>query len=78
VGRIEYLLDQIGLEQDRVGMFNMSAAMAEEFARQATAMTDRIQELGPSPLRASQPENQPQETVSAATTEAQAARSEHR
>lgn len=32
-------------------MFNMSAAMAKEFATRATEMTERIAQIGPSPLR---------------------------
>jgi coenzyme F420-reducing hydrogenase delta subunit len=51
VERIKGLLDQIGLEPDRVRMFNMSSAMAGEFARVATEMSTQVIELGPSPLR---------------------------
>lgn len=32
-------------------MFNMSSAMAGEFAKAATEMSEQIKELGPSPLR---------------------------
>ena len=49
--RVQDLLGEIGLEPERVEMFNMSAAMAAEFVRAATEMTDRITELGPNPLR---------------------------
>jgi coenzyme F420-reducing hydrogenase delta subunit len=45
------LLEQIGLEADRVRMYNLSSAMAGRFAEIATEMTERIDELGPSPLR---------------------------
>jgi F420-non-reducing hydrogenase iron-sulfur subunit len=51
VDRVRQLLTEIGLEPERVEMFNMSAAMAAEFARAATEMTERIAALGPSPLR---------------------------
>jgi coenzyme F420-reducing hydrogenase delta subunit len=51
VERVRDLLEEIGLERERVEMFNMSAAMAVEFVEAATAMTERITELGPSPLR---------------------------
>jgi coenzyme F420-reducing hydrogenase delta subunit len=44
-------LEQIGLEQDRVRMFNMSSAMAGEFTKAATEMVERVSNLGPSPLR---------------------------
>jgi len=45
------LLGQIGLEPDRVRMFNMSSAMAGEFAKVATEMSEQISNLGPNPLR---------------------------
>jgi F420-non-reducing hydrogenase iron-sulfur subunit len=45
------MLGEIGLEPERVEMFNMSAAMAAEFVRAATEMTERIAEMGPNPLR---------------------------
>ena len=51
VERVKNLLAQIGLEPDRVRMFNMSSAMAGEFARAATEMSEQITKLGPSPLR---------------------------
>jgi len=51
VERIRELLDQIGLEPDRVRMFNMSSAMAGEFAKAATEMSEQVIELGPNPLR---------------------------
>jgi F420-non-reducing hydrogenase iron-sulfur subunit len=43
-------LEQVGLEPERVQMFNMSAAMAGEFVRVAQEMNDRITTLGPNPL----------------------------
>jgi coenzyme F420-reducing hydrogenase delta subunit len=51
VKRVQDLLEQIGLEGDRVRMFNMSSAMAGAFAEAATEMSGQISELGPSPLR---------------------------
>jgi F420-non-reducing hydrogenase iron-sulfur subunit len=48
---VKYLLEQIGLEPDRVGMFNMSAAMAGEFVAKASEVTEQIAALGPNPLR---------------------------
>jgi coenzyme F420-reducing hydrogenase delta subunit len=50
---VKYLLEQIGLEPDRVGMFNMSAAMAGEFVAKAGEVTAQIGALGPNPLRRS-------------------------
>lgn len=52
--RVEYIanmLDEMGLEQDRVQMFNISASDAPEFARMAKMMTERIRALGPNPLK---------------------------
>lgn len=51
--RLKVLLEEIGLEPDRARMFNLSAAMAGEFANAATTMTEQIAGLGPSPLRTS-------------------------
>jgi len=44
------LLAEIGLEPGRVRMFNLSSAMAGEFAAAAKEMTDTITGLGPNPL----------------------------
>jgi F420-non-reducing hydrogenase iron-sulfur subunit len=52
VEHIKDLLEQIGLEPERVHMFNMSAAMAGDFVEATTSMTEQITTLGPSPLRA--------------------------
>jgi F420-non-reducing hydrogenase iron-sulfur subunit len=52
--RVEYakrLLDQIGLGADRLEMHFVSSAMGREFAEITTEMTERIKQLGPSPLR---------------------------
>jgi len=52
--RVEYakrLLDQIGLGSDRLEMHFISSAMGREFAEITTEMTERIKQLGPSPLR---------------------------
>jgi F420-non-reducing hydrogenase iron-sulfur subunit len=51
VEHVRGLLSQIGLEPDRVRMFNMSAAMAAEFVAATKEMTEQIMALGPSPLR---------------------------
>jgi len=48
---VKYLLDQIGLEPERVRMFNISSAMAGRFADAAKEMTEQIAVLGPSRLR---------------------------
>jgi F420-non-reducing hydrogenase iron-sulfur subunit len=45
------LMEQIGLEGDRLGIYYMSGSQAHAFASAATQMTERIRKLGPSPLR---------------------------
>jgi coenzyme F420-reducing hydrogenase delta subunit len=52
--RVEYvkkLLSDVGLEPERLEMFNLSSAMGAKFVEYAVAMTERIRKLGPSPLR---------------------------
>jgi F420-non-reducing hydrogenase iron-sulfur subunit len=53
IGRVKELLTEIGLEPERVEMFNMSAAEANRFVEVANEMSERITELGPNPLRMS-------------------------
>jgi F420-non-reducing hydrogenase iron-sulfur subunit len=51
---VEYtqqLLGQIGLEPERVRMFNLSSAMGSHFATAAREMTEQIETLGPNPLK---------------------------
>ena len=48
-------MTQIGLESDRIEMFHLSSAMGPQFAQYAAEMTERVQKLGPSPLREGQP-----------------------
>lgn len=45
------LLDEIGLDGQRVQMVNMSSAMGAHFAMAATEMTEQIRQLGPNPLK---------------------------
>jgi coenzyme F420-reducing hydrogenase delta subunit len=45
------LLQQIGLEPERVRFFNLSSAMGGAFAAAATEMTGQVEALGPNPLR---------------------------
>lgn len=48
---LQGLLREIGLDGERLQMYNMSSAMGGEFGEAATEMTERMKELGPSPLR---------------------------
>jgi len=48
--RVEYvkkLLAEIGIEPERVEMFNLSSAMGGKFVEIAEEMTERIKKLGP-------------------------------
>jgi coenzyme F420-reducing hydrogenase delta subunit len=52
--RLEYLkklLHEIGLEPERVEMFNLSSAMAGQFVEITKNMTEKISALGPNPLK---------------------------
>jgi coenzyme F420-reducing hydrogenase delta subunit len=52
--RVEYikeLLSRIGLEPERIEMYNLSSAMGRQFAEAATAMTQQVIDLGPSPFQ---------------------------
>jgi len=51
VRAVKKILDQIGLDGRRLDMFNLSASMGTRFAEIAQEMTQRIKELGPSPIR---------------------------
>ncbi len=44
------LLEEIGLEPERLEMYNLSGSMGPRFAEIAQEMTERITKLGPSPL----------------------------
>jgi coenzyme F420-reducing hydrogenase delta subunit len=48
---VKGLLTEIGLESDRVWMFNMSSAMADGFVNAAVEMNQRITGLGLNPLK---------------------------
>jgi len=51
--RVEYvqtLLEEIGIEGERVRMYNLSSGEGPTFARYAREMTEHIKTLGPNPL----------------------------
>ena len=51
--RVKYakqILDEIGVGGDRLEMYNLSSSEGPRFASIATEMTERIRELGPSPI----------------------------
>ncbi len=52
--RIQYVkstLKEIGVEPERVEMFNLSSAMGIKFAEIVNEMTERIVALGPTPVK---------------------------
>jgi coenzyme F420-reducing hydrogenase delta subunit len=50
VGVVKKALQDMGMEPERVEMYNLSAAQGPRFAEIAREMTRKIRELGPSPL----------------------------
>ncbi|SLM33059.1 F420-non-reducing hydrogenase vhu iron-sulfur subunit D (fragment) [Desulfamplus magnetovallimortis] len=56
--KVEYvkkILGEIGIEPERVEMYNLSSAQGARFAEIAREMTAKIRELGPSPVRMNDP-----------------------
>jgi F420-non-reducing hydrogenase iron-sulfur subunit len=51
VNYVKDLLNQIGLDGERLEMVFLSSAEGKRWAEIVTEMTDRIRELGPNPLR---------------------------
>jgi len=51
VNHVKELLAELGIEPERVEIYNMSSAMGAKFAEVATEFTQRIKELGPNPVR---------------------------
>lgn len=49
--RARQIVEAIGLEPERLGMFFMSGSQGKTFAAAAHTMTERLRELGPSPLK---------------------------
>jgi F420-non-reducing hydrogenase iron-sulfur subunit len=47
VAYVRHLLEEMGIEPDRVQMFNIAASDAPKFAEVARTVTARIRELGP-------------------------------
>ncbi len=50
VNYVKKVLSELGIEPERVEMFNLSAGEGPRFVEIAKEMTERIKELGPSPL----------------------------
>ena len=45
------MLEEVGLEPERLNIFYMSGSQAHGFANAAQQMTERVRKLGPSPLK---------------------------
>jgi F420-non-reducing hydrogenase iron-sulfur subunit len=54
ITHLKHFLEEIGIEADRVKMVTMSAGMGSRFARIATDFTNKMRELGPSPVKAAE------------------------
>ena len=54
VNYVKEILKDIGIEPERVEMYNLSSAMGPRFAEIAQEMTQKIKELGPSPVKMNQ------------------------
>jgi F420-non-reducing hydrogenase iron-sulfur subunit len=51
VGYAKTLLQEVGIEPERLEMYNLSAAQGQRFAAIANEMADRVRALGPSPIK---------------------------
>jgi F420-non-reducing hydrogenase iron-sulfur subunit len=52
--RVNYaktLLQEVGIEPERLEMYNLSAAQGQRFAAIANEMAEKVRALGPSPLK---------------------------
>jgi coenzyme F420-reducing hydrogenase delta subunit len=47
---VKKTLESLGIEPERVEMFNLSSAMGPRFAEIAEEMTQRVRALGPTPV----------------------------
>jgi len=51
VAYVRQMLESIGMEPDRVAMYNLSSGEGPRFAEICREMTDKIKQLGPNPVR---------------------------
>jgi len=51
VVHVQEILKSIGIEPERVAMYNLSAGMGPRFAEIAREMTEKIRQLGPTPIK---------------------------
>lgn len=51
VAYVQNMLKSIGMEPERVAMYNLSSGEGPRFAEISREMTEKVRELGPNPLR---------------------------
>jgi F420-non-reducing hydrogenase iron-sulfur subunit len=51
VNAIREMLEECGIDKERLRMINVSAAMAKNLVEEMHEMSARIKELGPNPIR---------------------------
>jgi len=51
VGHVKRILAALGINPERIQMYNLSAAMGGRFVEIAQEMTEKIRALGPSPVK---------------------------
>ncbi len=51
VAYVKKVLTELGIEPERVAMYNLSSAQGARFAEIANEMVERIRDLGPTPVR---------------------------
>ncbi len=51
VNYVKKTLEEIGIEPERVEMYNLSSAQGARFAEIANEMVNKIKELGPTPIK---------------------------
>jgi len=51
VAYVKEILEKVGVGGERIAMYNLSAGQGPRFAEIAREMTEKIRQLGPSPIR---------------------------
>ena len=51
VAQAQAILDKVGIGGERVKMFNLSSGEGPRFAEYAVEMTEKIEEMGPNPIK---------------------------
>jgi coenzyme F420-reducing hydrogenase delta subunit len=51
VNRVKGILDKVGIGGERLAMYNLSSGMGGRFAEIVREITEKVLELGPSPIR---------------------------